>query len=191
LDYREIVPDPISLKEITSKLKRNKYPSLRDFREEIERCWSNAERYNGANHPIGHLAALMRLEFAKLFREVEVKTVSGFCAEVYRLRTRIGRLIARNPRFPQPEIETSDHGAFSVKKLPSAVDLQRLAMATDLLTDPQDHEDLRLVLQAHQPELVTGKSVVVVASSLRPDTFRAVRTSVKSALLRQGLEYPV
>jgi hypothetical protein len=41
----------------------------------------NAERYNGADHPIGQLAAVLRREFAKLCREIEVQTVPGFCAE--------------------------------------------------------------------------------------------------------------
>jgi hypothetical protein len=185
-DYRAIVPEPTSLKEILSTLKRNAYPSPHNCRQEIERCWSNAERYNGTDHPIGQLAGMMRREFAKLFREIDVRTVSGFCAEVHRLRNQIGRWLTHNPYAPQADGD----GALSLKALPTEVELQQLATATDLLTDKHDHEDLHMILQAHQPELVSGKKIVVLTSSLRADTFRAIRSCVKSALVREGLEYP-
>jgi hypothetical protein len=188
-DYLDVIRNPTSLNDILTKLEQNEYPTLDKCLQEIELCWANTECYNGASHPIAHLAGEMRQQFQKLFRPISVRTIAGFCAEVYRIRTRIGRLLASNP------VDGQSGGAklskVTVKQFPTEVEMQTFITACELLTDARDHETIRQIVEQHQPDLVAGrKKVTIVMTSLRPETFRAVKVFVRTALKKQGLEYP-
>jgi hypothetical protein len=187
-DYLDVISDPTSLREIATKLEKGEYASLSDCRKEIERCWTNAERYNGVDHPVGQMAASLRARFEKLYRVISVTTVPGFCKEVSRLKSRLGDLINRNPWGTTgeavPEVER-----ISVGDLPSAAELQGLVIASDLITDRKVHEEIRATIESHQPELLNGESMVVT-TGLRPATFRALRACVAMELARHGLEFP-
>jgi hypothetical protein len=59
------------------------------------------------------------------------------------------------------------------------------------VTDVKDHEMLKSIISEHQPELISGdRKRVIFTTSLRPATFRAVKSFLRSALKNQGLDYP-
>jgi hypothetical protein len=190
-DYFELIHNPICLSKILEKLENRRYSNLTEFLKEIELCWANAERYYGPTHVIGLLASEMRARFKKMHRAMSVNHVPGFCAEAYRLRARIGRLLSNSPfaeRLPSDPIDPSKNIA---KQLPSESDLQNLVAAGDLLISNADHQALKKIIEKHQPELISDKGkLLIVTTRLHPVTFKAARTFLRAALKAQGLEYP-
>jgi hypothetical protein len=190
-DYFDLIHNPICIRQIIEKLENRRYSNLTEFLREVELCWANAERYFGPSHLIGLLASEMRARFKKMHRAMSVCHVPGFCAEAYRLRARIGRLLSISPfaeRLPSDPIDPSKNIA---KQLPTETDLQNLVAAGDLLVGADEHRTLRRIIGEHQPELIGGNGkLVIVTTRLHPVTFKAARTFLRAALKAQGLEYP-
>jgi hypothetical protein len=130
-DYFEIIRKPVCLSEILSKLQSGQYANPNDFLKEIELCWSNAERYYGENDLVTLLAREGRLRFKKMYRSISVGQVPGFCAEAYRLRSRIGKLLSVSPFSDHGPLDGIDPSKNIVKQLPSDTELRNLITATN------------------------------------------------------------
>jgi hypothetical protein len=173
-----VIRNATSLNDTLTKLEQNKYATLNKCLNEIEFCWVNAERYNGVPHPI---AVEMRQQFKKLLRPISVRTTTGFCAEVYRIQTCIGRLLARNPVDAHSGGTTPSRVA--AKHFSTNLEMQMFITACEMLTDTRDHDTIKQIVARR-------KKLMIMMTSLRPDTFKAVKAFVRAALKKQGLEYP-
>ena len=55
-NYREIIKQPIALKDMKNKCKRHEYSSRANFEADLELMVSNSEQFNGVTHYISQLA---------------------------------------------------------------------------------------------------------------------------------------
>lgn len=71
--YHAIIPHPMDLGTIKSRLHEGRYASLSKGMEEIRRVFANAILFNGENHAIGLLAKEMAKEFEEEVKNMEDK----------------------------------------------------------------------------------------------------------------------
>ena len=55
-NYKEMIKNPIALKDMRNKTKRNDYKNQQLFVDDIVLMRQNAETFNGAQHPIAQIA---------------------------------------------------------------------------------------------------------------------------------------
>ena len=192
-EYFEIIKKPMDIRTVISKIKNDEYKSLKECIDDIELVWNNAEKYYGRNSNITILANEVKNQFRRLFRPVSVRSVHGFCEEVYRLRTRIEKQIAASPYIEQSNESNalSEDKKSLIKQLTSEEEMQNLITAVELLTDKNDHLELKKIIEEKQPNLLLpGRKAVIMTTQLSPATFKEIKTFVKSALKKHGLEYP-
>lgn len=77
LDYPTIITHPMDLGTAKKKLLEEKYPTFKEFLEDIELIWSNCKTYNMAGSPIVkmaiHLEKTFKKQMEKLFKNYNNK----------------------------------------------------------------------------------------------------------------------
>ncbi|OHT09652.1 Bromodomain containing protein [Tritrichomonas foetus] len=192
-EYFEIVKKPIDISTVIENIEANNYRSLKECVDDVELVWNNAEKFYGKKSQIWLLANEVKNIFKKLYRPLYVRTIHGYCDESYRLRTKIEKLILTSPYISSngeiPNLTDDKRGL--IKQLAPEEEMQSLITACEMLTDKEDHQEIKAIIEARQPELIhPGKKTVIMTTQLNPATFREIKNYVKNALKKQGLEYP-
>ena len=63
-NYRDLIKQPIALKDMKNKTKRNEYKDRAAFRADVQLMVNNAVTYNGPNHWIANIARTLE-DFAE------------------------------------------------------------------------------------------------------------------------------
>lgn len=71
-DYFEIVKEPIDLGTIKQRLNYNYYSNIKDFTDDIQRCFDNCLLFNGEDSPAGQRCLVVIEEFKKLYVQLNV-----------------------------------------------------------------------------------------------------------------------
>jgi hypothetical protein len=188
-DYFVRILHPTSLASISEKLAANKFSTVEECCAEIELCWANAEEYYGSFDPISALAEEMRRQFEKLSSCLS-QSVAKFCADLYKYQSKLGKLLLRGPNETE-NMDVNDDFKSTLRQLPTESEMENLIVACDMLDNPADHEELIGIVRKYQPELIhPNQKLIIVTTSLRPETLNAIRTFLKAALQKNGLDYP-
>jgi hypothetical protein len=69
--------------------------------------------------------------------------------------------------------------------------MENLVVACNMLVDPEDHKQLVEIIKEHQPELIDPtQKMIIITTDLRAETLNSIRTFIKGALRKHGLDYP-
>ena len=101
--YSSKIAEPRDLGTITKKIKSKKY-SLKEFFDDLELCWSNAEKFNDENSEAFANAKYMRELTHKLFKEKNVLDL------VFNTKNSVKE---ENNTLSNPQIEVSDENVKS------------------------------------------------------------------------------
>ena len=102
--YTSKISEPRDLGNITKKIKSKKY-SLKEFFDDLELCWSNAEKFNDENSEAFANAKYMRELTHKLFKE------KGVLDLVFNVKNSVKE---ENNTFSNPQIEVSEEPIKSI-----------------------------------------------------------------------------
>lgn len=189
-EYFRVIRRPMDLESLQTNLRNGRYASQEEFDRDAELIWANAERFYGKQSFLGVAAGEMRKRFRKCARKVMVKTVNGFCEEVMRLRAKIGDQIATetitavNPEIAMLRKEWNG----MCPKLIGEGEMQSFLNAFEMLTDEKDVQRVSEIVREKQPELLDNSEVVPM-TMLLPTTFEALKSYLREALGKRGLEY--
>jgi hypothetical protein len=200
--YLRVVPQPIDLSMILTRLESEQYTSIQEWLNDVELIWSNCEQYCASLPPLsptrrlhGILASENRRLFKKESQRFEGLILSNWCRNVYARRTQVTKLMTQPPgKIKQ---FTASLGAARVtRQTPGGMSEREMSCfvsAAAMMQSDSDHRDLINLLTQLEPEwdLDNGNPTLAVdVTRLKPTTIQAVKAFMKAALERQGANYP-
>lgn len=75
-DYFDIIKQPMDLGTIEKKLSNKEYPTIEDFKADIELVFSNCHRYNHSGDPVCLDAKKLEEHYQKLCKKEPVNTTT-------------------------------------------------------------------------------------------------------------------
>ena len=72
-DYFDVVTDPIDFGTIKQRLNYNQYFGMREFVDDIMKCFDNCLLYNGEDSPAGQRCLKVMEQFKKLYLQLNVE----------------------------------------------------------------------------------------------------------------------
>jgi hypothetical protein len=190
-------PDsPADLQTIRTRLQQNKYAKLQSWLNDVEECWTGAER-RAALNPSEYtqremvLAVANRRIFEKEKRAIDILSAHNWGTELVRLRGRVTDLMFD----PPPKIKTFaspfTNGKNAKPTAPpiSERELHQFVAAAEMLDTEEESEEMLRIISELQPDMQSAELAFDV-SKLSPRTLAALRTYVKAMLEKRGLKYP-
>jgi len=194
-DYFQIVKNPQDLGTIRKRLVSKEYKLIKDWLDDIEMVWSNAELYNGSEHYVSHLANYCRTIFRKELKNHHLQTIEAWCKDVYKFRTKVSETMAQPPPKVKQYAGSLNAGRSlkqsSQNSYMSDKELSSLVTAAEKLVSEEHQREMIRILNEFQPDLDLGESELSLdLSRLHPHTLQALREYMKSAYEKNGEKFP-
>ena len=177
------------LNQIRDMLISEQYPTAQAWMDDVDGVFAEQEQ----NEALSTFAQHMKNLFQKEKRNFEVKTVTTWCSEVYRLRTKLNELMTQ----PPPKVRTFAPNLANTKQIKPMVpmiserELRNFIKATEMITDEEDHREMVRILSEHQSDVDPGATDINYdVTKLNIETINELRKYIKSALEKKGLKYP-
>jgi len=186
-DFHKIVKKPMDFTKILDNIKEKKYKNIETWISDVNLVMGNAEKYFGEDTEYYFASKELRRIF---HRFLDQKMLNGWCDRVYKLRSRIDKLV-HTPPLASMIGATFDYKKELVEQLLTEKDMTDMSQALEKLTDPQEQSELISIISSYQPELVSvGKNIVCDITKFRLSTFNALKSKMVSILESKGLKYP-
>lgn len=98
-NYYSIIDDPQDLSSIKSRLRHQKYRSVREWKRDINTIWSNAAMFSGVDSFPDLMAKHLSSVFEKELKIMSTTNLIGWLNRVNDLKIQLNRLIEEPPEF--------------------------------------------------------------------------------------------
>ncbi|KAH0786732.1 Bromodomain containing protein [Histomonas meleagridis] len=179
------------LPDVISKLKKNQYKTVREWTDDIEAVWENAEYYEQQQYTVT-IASECRHLFSKFRREIDVLSLPTWRSEVYRLRSRVYDLMGQPPAKVKQYASSLGAAHTMRQNMPVLTDkeIQLFIAASEMMT-LDDQTEMLKIIDEMQPEIDPGTTEISLdVTKINLPTIYALREYMKTALEKRGEKYP-
>ena len=115
-NYYEIIKNPMTLREVETKLLNKRYRDISDFRRDVNLIWSNAIKYNGDSNVFGHFAMEGKIWFNKKMNHFPATLEEEWMRKMQKVARNFYNAIAHPPKEiipvkPEKASNTEDSNA--------------------------------------------------------------------------------
>jgi hypothetical protein len=185
-DYYKVIKNPRDLEAIRTRLEQDQYATVALWEHDIDLVWSNAERFNGPDHPITRVAKAMSARYRKLKVNLKISSPTEWIAAITHLYERLNHQLQNAPGRLRIHFEGKEFDG----PLPVA-EVQHFCNAATALTDRSDVVQILQLLTMYGVKLdIKRDETFVSVKSLPPDALRALITYAKDRYRSLKLPYP-
>jgi hypothetical protein len=185
-DYGKIIKNPQDLGTIRRKLEARSYKSAEDWRRDVGLVWSNAERYNGRDSPVGMVSRYMAAKFSKMVKHLRRLTHKEWIEVVSGLFEKLNGQVQGAPGFLKAYFEEREFGGPLTHE-----EMQRLCTAASGLTDRSDVLQMIQLLTLFGVKLdLKEKENFIGVRNLPPGAIRALISFTRDRYRAMRIPYP-
>lgn len=114
-DYYEKVKKPVDLSKVLSRLSENQYPTVDEWKKDVNLIWRNALTYYTGDDTMRRIAHELQDAFKKLCECIPKTELELWTLRVRKAHAKLAKLIAAKPE-PQPALALIPAGAPKPRK---------------------------------------------------------------------------
>ena len=184
---------PHSLAVIRGKLAGGSYATIKEWTDDVESVWVNAEYMRGPKDPHTIVAAENRRLFEKELRLFEKKEIGKWCKKVNEIHVTITKMISQVPDAMEAHRKRLANARLLKRGRPDLTEKEIFNMVTaaQMLNSDEHHKAMIDIITSMQPQLESGRPELSVdVSRINRATADALVAYMKKALQEMGMAYP-
>lgn len=196
-DYLDVIQEPSDLTTVREKLIGDQFPSLQEFKRQVNLIWENAIQYNGKSSYPGFIADQLSKIFSKRFTELEEPRPEQWMNEFLKQRSIICKLFHNQPKGIALSIPPNSPMAFLYDSMGSN-NLENIQIQKDsnylntqldffkenenLLRNPEIYSKMINIFSTNEPDIDTKKpGFVIDLSKLQMRTIRMLQNLLSAS----------
>lgn len=198
-NYLKVIKFPMDFSTVRSKLQTDQYPTIHEFKNDVQLIFTNATTYNGKSSPVGIIAIELSQQFKELSKNITDSIDTCWYNKLLQLKKNLINHIQQHPsntqKQKQEQITDDDSSSFTCEvgkfevNVMTGKDLEILAYNLLKINEPKQIESIIKIIREENPEIDLVDNITIDLNVLTPQALKRLKEFTMSELEMAGKEY--